>query len=336
MGAPAIRSLPPVWSWLLVGLAWAAVRSWLDAPVQSGLLPPVFAAWYWPAIALPAAWMVSVLLWEWSGSRRRWVLGTLFACWAILPVIGLLIEAERVESERIEAKQNALVEARQGLRRQEAIRAQKELEWIERERSEKKDRYARYAGRISRSHLEKIRLLDQRMSGRLDEARTRYREAFRQQNIPGPETWLRAEEKSTLAGIREKYLELYEAGRELTRLIDSFESDYLAAIEEAALPEAARRVAVAELQRILSYWEYGGDLEIRELDSAIVKEALRAQEILLEQWGAWQRDPVSGEVSFESQGAERDFFNALRKMEEYAAEIQKILEKNREKSRSGS
>lgn len=283
----------------------------------------VSAAQWW-AVAVVAGWLVTQILWWFSGRNRNlfhWVfVGLLLSGWVV--VLGLAREGqyqfEKAYAERIQ-------ETRQQLRARAAREAAEALrELREREREFANDRFAQYEGRVDREGLLKIRELDARMQERLREQMDAYRRVVADYPLRGPDTWLRYQTIDRLEEDRTAYSRHYERNRTLVAFLQDFRGNYEDEIDALELSPSLRRVALAELQRILLFWEVTRTLEVRELDQALFTQALQAIDILRNSWGEWRWNPRESQILFNSERVEQAFWERVATMQLILKELDEL------------
>lgn len=282
------------------------------------------AAAQWWALALAAGWLVTQVLWFFSGRSRslfHWVfIGLLCSAWVV--VLGLAREGqyafEKAYAERIQ-------ETRQQMRARAAREASEALrELRERERQLETDRFAQYEGRVDREGLIQIRELDARMQEKMREQMDAYRRVVSDYPLRGPDTWLRYQTIDRLEEDRTAYQRHYERNRGLVEFLEGFRVDYEAEIDALELAPSLRRVALAELQRILLYWEVTHTREVRELDQALFTQALQALDILRNHWGEWRWNPRESQMLFDSERVERAFWERVSTMQMILRELDEL------------
>ncbi|MCC5833941.1 MAG: hypothetical protein JJU20_04330 [Opitutales bacterium] len=283
----------------------------------------VIAAKWW-AVSIAAGWLLTQMFWYFSGRSRslfHWVfVGLLCSGWVI--VLGLAREGqyefEKAYVERIN-------ETRQQMRARAAREAAEALrELRERERQLETDRFAQYEGRVDREGLLQVRELDARMQEKLRQQMDAYRRVVAEYPLRGPDTWLRFQTVDRLEEERTAYQRHSERNRSLVEFLQNFRADYEAEIDALELPSSLRRVALAELQRILIYWEVTHTREVRELDQALFTQALQAIDILRNHWGEWRWNPRESQILFDSERVERAFWERVSSMQMILRELDEL------------
>lgn len=256
-----------------------------------------------------------------DASLAGWFAFSLAGCLLLLP----LAFAKREQASRDATAEEAIAELRQevrlDLRRRAAEAAKAERE----ERASRpRDRYTQYEGRVDYPSLEAIRGLDERMQAEMKERADAYRAAMEENPVLGPSAWLTFRTPDQLEQERRHHLRLHETARTFTRFVETFEERYTSAIEELSLPPAARRIAVAEMERVLQSWEQGQAYTIRKLDLELLSAALAALDVLIGEWGAWSYSPRDTDLSFENPGREAAFMQAMDRFRRAAEAVSEI------------
>jgi len=120
------------------------------------------------------------------------------------------------------------------------------------------------------------------------------------------------------------YTRLYEETRAFAQFIENFEATYTASINALELKPPADRIAVAELERILQMWERTNTYTLRQLDVGMLSEALKALNVLKNNWGSWEYNPRKDELSFANREQELTFHQAVSRMQDILKEYKDI------------
>lgn len=278
----------------------------------------------WWAVGIAAGWSLTQLLWLFSGrssSIFHWVFaGLLCSVW-----VGMLGMAREEQYQFEKAWVETVKETRQQMRARAAREAAQALEELrERERSLEDDRFAQYEGRVDREGLLAVRELDAEMRQRLEEQMDAYRRVVVEYPLRGPETWLRFQTIDRLEQERSAYSEHLRQSRGLLAFLQSFRDRYEEEIEALELPESVRRVALAELQRILNLWEVTHMREVRELDIALFEQAVEGLDILRGNWDGWNWNPRESQVVFDSRRVEESFWERVQNMQLILSELDEL------------
>ncbi|MFO7725015.1 MAG: hypothetical protein R6V45_05645 [Oceanipulchritudo sp.] len=298
---------------LLTG--WYPDVAWLQRPLLSQV---------WPLAAILLAG--GVLL---AGPRLGFR-DTALAGWAAFSLAGCLLVlplafAKREQVILDDRAEKAIVDLRQEVRLEVRRREAEAAEAERKERASRpKDRYTQYEGQIDFQSLEAIRELDERMQARMKERADAYRKAMDENPVLGPSAWLTFRSLEQLEQEQRHHQRLYETARTFTRFVETFEDTYNEAIEELALEPSAKRIAVAEMERVLQSWEQGHTYTIRKLDLELLSSALAALEVLISEWGAWTYSPRDSNLSFEDSGREAAFIEAMGRFRRAAEAVSEI------------
>lgn len=314
------RSLPPV---SLALLSLVAIYT-----VARGFYPDVawlqadFWAWVYPFGCLLLGW--GFLFLPLLRPGRPDFLTRAFSAVAlggILLLLPLLLARERQLGLDAEVSRE-LAELREEVRLQEARRRQEKREESEQSRrGEEPDRFSRYEGRLPDLSLEKLREIDGRMRVLLQDQAEAYRRALREIPVRGPQEWMRFRTLDELETEIARHRDLYEKTRQFTELFESFEQRYLEALDEADLQGAARRIAIAELERILQNWRREEAYELRKLDVQALGSALQALQALRDNWGEWSYLPRENRLRFERPSQQQRFLHAVDRLERIQKEV---------------
>jgi hypothetical protein len=285
----------------------------------------------WMAGALLVAWALSMLLaqplWRLSSRRRpvfRLVWPALFGSCLVAFLLAAR-EAQHRDDTALNARMAAL---RQGVRNQAARQAAQALAELEdRAQRARADRFVQYEGRIEDSLLDTLRALDREMQEAFAARADRFRAVLAETDVRGPESWIRARQPEELIAERNGYQRLYEEGRALLLYIDGFADAYRARIDALALQPPADRIAIAELERILQFWEAGNMRAVREIDVEATAVALQILDLLRQEWGRWQFDSVRQRITFASLETEYSFARLLSQWQELLTAGKELVEK---------
>ena len=250
-----------------------------------------------------------------------WAAFSLAGCLLLLPLAMAKREQAVLDAAAEETVAELREEVRLDLRRREAEAAKAERE----ERASRpKDRYTQYEGRVDYPSLETIRELDEAMQAQMKERADAYREVMEANPVLGPSAWLTFRSRDQLERERRHHRRLYETARTFTRFVETFEDRYTSAIEELSLGPAAKRIAIAEMERVLQAWEQSQTYTIRKLDLELLSEALAALDVLIGEWGAWSYSPRDTDLSFENPGREAAFMEAMDRFRRAAEAVSEI------------
>lgn len=325
---------------MVTGIARELIRLagvlWLVAfyGVAGGLYPQaewlagVFWEWGYPLAVALAALLAGARRWPVVGKPRDPMAGMglswgLAGCLLLVPLI-----VGREEQLRAEEQQRAAVaELREEvLLEQSRKQAEERMQALREKEEGEPDRFDRYEGRLPAEELERLRELDRRLRRELREAAEAYRKALENNPVRGPMEWMRMGTVDALETELARHRRLYEKTRAFTEAMEGFEERYLAAIEELGVGAATRRVAVAELERILQYWHREGAYDLRKLDVQLLATAQQALRALRDNRGAWEWDARSGRPRFFDEEIRARFGAAVQRMEELREEVRRIRE----------
>ena len=297
---------------------------------DAGWLQQPFWQWGYPSLALCAG-MVLLILPALLRLRVDYFLRSLLAValTGILLLLPLLIAREMQLSADAVAR-DEISDLRASVRLAEARRRQETREEMrEREKERGPDRYTQYEGNLPATELRRLRQLDERMRDRLNTEARAYREALEDNPIRGPEEWIRFRTLDELETEIARQRALYEQTRRFTEFFESFEKRYLGEIEEAGLSAAARRVAIAELERVLQSWRRDQAYELRKLDVQALGSALQALGALRDGWGRWAYLPREDRLRFDDPSVEQRFRHGIERLQRIQKEVRQRT-KNRE------
>jgi hypothetical protein len=282
------------------------------------------------ASGLCGAWVLTAVLWLFSDGARVFYHFVFIGFWGAF-ALGAYVVAREAQLAVDEALVVRLQEHRLALR-QRAVEAAKVLreERVTREERLREDRFARYEGQVPAATLDQLRALDAGIIAGLREQAATYEAVLARHEVGGPSTWLRVATLDQLEDLRASHQAIYEASRAYNDHLDGLAERYAAAVEALALEPPADRFALAEMERLLQWWEYSGAYEIRRLDAEVSATALRALDLLRERWGAWKFDRANSRVSFDHPGDEFRFTQLLQEAEMLVREMAK-LERQRER-----
>ena len=241
-----------------------------------------------------------------------------------LLLIPLAIARDQQAREDIE-RHARIVESRELLRQRqlqlEQIRKAAEADRRERAKS---DRFVQYEGRIPDATLEQLRALDARMSSQVQEAANAYADALKANPTKGPESWIRFRSLDQLEAEWAAHKALYEQTRAFTQFIEGFEQQYTGEIAQLALQPPADRIAIAEMERVLQFWERSRIYELRQLDVLSLASALQALSILRDDWGMWSFNPRDNQLVFHDAARQAAFYQALQSLQQIAEEVRAL------------
>lgn len=241
-----------------------------------------------------------------------------------------LLTAREMQLSADATSRKEIADLRASVRLAEARRRQEMREEMrEREKERGPDRYTQYEGNLPPAQLRLLRQLDERMRDRLTTEARAYREALEDNPIRGPEEWIRFRTLDELETEIARQRALYEQTRRFTEFFESFEKRYLGEIEEAALSPAARRVAIAELERVLQSWRRDQAYELRKLDVQAIGSALQALGALRDGWGRWTYLPREDRLRFDDPSVEQRFRHGIERLQRIQKEVRQRT-KNRE------
>jgi hypothetical protein len=220
-----------------------------------------------------------------------------------------------------------LKETRQGLRERQAREAAAALAEIsKREQQRLQDRFANYEGRVDAAALAKVRDLDDAMQREFEEHIDAYQNAQMEHPIRGPDDWIRASSRDELDRERSAYQHHLRHSRRLLEFLDEFPVRYEERIAELELPPAAERIAKAELQRILLFWDYSRTRDVREWDVRFFELSLEAISLLRSQWGRWSWNPRESSFTFESPNVEYEFYQLLDALQQILEQLDEVMQ----------
>jgi hypothetical protein len=260
----------------------------------------------------------------------------ILSSWAILGLAGCLllvplILAREAQSAMDRSHRLHLEETRKALRLERIRLAQIKEEERAREQADRKergktDRFVQYEGKIPDGTLSVLRDLDTRMQAEVDAYAEAYAEALQANPTKGPESWLRFRTIDQLEIELAAHRSLYEQTRAFTQFIDAFEDKYTGAIESLELKPPADRIAIAEMERILQFWERARIYDLRQLDVRLLGSAIAALNVLRDSWGEWSFNPRDKRVVFDDPAKEAAFYEAIQLVQAIAIEVDAIRE----------
>ncbi|MEX0321226.1 MAG: hypothetical protein AB3N63_03650 [Puniceicoccaceae bacterium] len=302
--------------YLLTG--WYPDAAWLQQSMFQITLPSiVFLAVLFVAFGLPGFGRKDPAIVLWAGIG-------LAGCVLSIPLLVAKFQQTDVDAMRTAELKELRKDLRVELARQAAIRRAEAADRVERTRTS--DRFAQYEGRLPADQLDSLRELDQGMLDELDEYRMRYEAALEANPTMGPDDWVRYKSKEDLDEQHHAHKVLYEQTRAFTQYISTFEETYSRGIAGLDLPDAAHRVAIAELQRILLVWNQTRMYDLRTLDVEVLGAALRAIDLLRNDWGNWRFDHRINELIFDNPDTELAFIESVADMQAILQEVQSIRE----------
>lgn len=286
---------------------------WLQEPIWIWMYPSLSLCAGIGVLILPALLRVRV------DYLLRSVLAV--ALTGILLLLPLLIAREtQLAAEAME--RNEIADLRESVRLAEARRRQEmRKEMRDRDREQGPDRYTQYEGKLPPAQLRLLRQLDERMRDKMKAEAEAYRNALDANPIRGPEEWIRFRTLDELETEIARHRDLYAQTRRFTEFFESFENRYLEQIEQAALSPAARRVAIAELERVLQSWRRDQAYELRKLDVQALGSALQALGALREGWGSWAFLPREDRLRFDDPSVEQRFRHGIERLQRIQKEV---------------
>lgn len=314
----------------LAGLVWLGIFYFL----ASGLYPA--ADWLQGAVwrmGYPAVVCVLALGWAGWGWRRKggrvdWLAGTALV-WGLAGSLLLLplILGREGQLMAEQAQREAVAELREAVELERSRRLAEERMAVRKAAAERPpDRFRQYEGRLPAEELAQVRELDKELQGALQETAEAYRQALAANPTRGPMEWIRFETVDELETELARHRQLYEKTRTFTEAMEGFEKRYMAGIEGLSVGTATRRVAVAELERVLQYWRREGAYDLRKLDVQLLASAQQALRALRESWGEWDWNARLGKPVFESEEGRARFLQAVERMESLQEEVRRIRE----------
>lgn len=252
-----------------------------------------------------------------------WGAMALVGCMLVFPLI--LAREKQAEVQRV--SNEFIKQARDSIRLQH-LRKREEMKETIADRSEraKTDRFVQYEGRIPDDLLTKMRELDAAMLQDVRSHADSYQKTLDANVTLGPDAWVRFRRIDQLSVEIARHRELYEQTRGFSQFVESFEETYMERIGELELEPPADRVAIAELQRVLQEWERTRLFELRRLDVQLLGSALKALNILSDQWGKWSYNTRDNVVEFESPSREAEFSEAILYIKAILEEVSQINE----------
>ncbi|MEX0330517.1 MAG: hypothetical protein AB3N64_03755 [Puniceicoccaceae bacterium] len=312
---------------VLMGLGYYLLTGWYpDVPWLQGTLFHLV----WP-VAITATGICLNLIARWLFARDpvliSWAIVGLAGCLLIFP----LILARENQADRDSARQEAIQDSREQLRLQRLRLAKAEEERRAAERAEREqrgqtDRFVQYEGRIPYDTLDALRQLDQQMREALDAQSEAYAAAMEANPTKGPESWIRFRTIDQLEVELAAHRVLYEQTRAFTQFIESFEDTYTRSIESLDLQPPADRIAIAEMERVLQFWERSRVYDLRQLEVRLLGSAIAALNVLREAWGTWSYNPREQRVLFQNPEQEASFYEQIQLVQAIAIEVNAIRE----------
>ncbi len=300
---------------LLTG--WYPEVAWIQGDFMSLVWPA-----FWAFISVVIVVFVSLNK-DSDPVLGAWGALSLAGCMLLTP---LIIARENQAGIQLSTSQ-FMDDARQAIR----LRQLKENEEIKaqiasRKERSKTDRFVQYEGRIPDDLLDKLRQLDADMLQDVKSHADRYQQALDANVTLGPDAWVRFRRIDQLSVEIAKHKDLYEQTRAFSQFVESFEASYMKRIEDLDLQPPADRVAIAELERILQEWERTRLYELRRLDVQLLGSALKALNILSDEWGKWSYNTRDNVVEFEDPSKEADFNEAILYIKAILEEVRQINE----------
>lgn len=271
--------------------------------------------------------ILTQLLWRIS-SANRVVFHFIWPGLCAIFWVSMLVVAREAQYEADKAWVAVLKETRQGLRERQAREAAVALAEIsKRERERLQDRFADYEGRVDALALAKVRDLDEAMQQEFQQNIDAYRRAQMDHPIRGPDDWIRASTRDELDRERQAYQHHRQQSQQLLEFLNGFPVRYEERIAELDLPPAAERIAKAELQRILLFWDYSQTRDVREWDVRFFELSLEAISLLRSQWGQWSWNPRESSFEFKSPDVEYEFFQLLDALQQILQQLDEVMER---------
>ncbi|MEX0325276.1 MAG: hypothetical protein AB3N33_04220 [Puniceicoccaceae bacterium] len=311
----------------LMGVGYYLLTGWYpDVP----WLQASFFNLGWPVTITVVGLILSLI------ARRFLSRDPVLSSWGIVGLTGCLlifplILAREDQAERDIARQEAIQASREALRLErlrldKAEEERRAAERAEREQRGQTDRFVQYEGRIPYDTLDALRQLDQQMREALDAQSEAYAAAMEANPTKGPESWIRFRTLDQLEVELAAHRVLYEQTRSFTQFIESFEESYTTSIEALDLQPPADRIAIAEMERVLQFWEQSRIYDLRELDVRLLGSAIAALNVLREAWGTWSYNPREQRVRFENPEQEATFYEQIQLVQAIALEVNAIRE----------
>jgi hypothetical protein len=308
---------------LLFGLGYVLLTDWYP---DVEWLQGVFMHLLWPVLVALMA-LAAILC-----PRRFLARDPVLSSWAVLGLAGCLLILPLIIAREGQAgidaeREAALRETREALRL-ERLRQAQALKEAQADRAEraKTDRFVQYEGRVPPATLQQLRDLDARMQAEVDRFAEAYRSALDSNPTKGPESWIRFRTLDQLEVELAAHKALYEQTRAFAQFIESFEDTYTSEIEAMGLQPPADRIAIAEMERILQFWEQSRLYDLRQLDVRLLGAAIAALNGLRDAWGDWSYDPRDKRVRFTDPAREAAFLEDMRLFQAIALEVQAIRE----------
>lgn len=326
---------PVWWTWLAAGIIGLFGRSALVAFPAATWTGDAEWMLLLAIVALCGAWAATTFLALFSEGLSILYQFLFLAFWG-MAVMGAYVYAREVQTGLNEQLIAQMVENRQRLR-QRAVAEAREAETEEGAREERlrNDRFSRYAGRVKPEVLEQMRAVDDQILAEMRAAADRYKAVLEANPVEGPEGWLRVATLDELELWRSRNQAVYEASRAYNDFLDGLEERYNERLEALALEPPADRYAIAEMERLLQYWEYSGARDQRALDAELSATALRALDLLRDAWGEWKFDRASSRVTFKDPGVEMRFFSLIEEGQMIDQQRSRLRRLQREFDRQG-
>lgn len=261
--------------------------------------------------ALFTAFLLTNLLWLFSERKRGLFQFVFLGLWSSAVMLAIL-SARRENYEHSLALVQSIEDARLALRQQAVERTKRTREDFAAEQERvRNDPFLQYRNQVSEGTLAAMRAVQESVLDELKEARERYETALVENEVDGPEAWLRVKTLDELEARRVRHENIYAASRAYAAFFDGLRERYVQRLEAAAFTSPADRFSVAEMERLMQFLENGGAAEIRRLDAEITTLALRAVDLLLDTWGEWRFDRRASRVVFENPSVEFQFMQIL-------------------------
>ena len=294
---------------------WYPNVSWIQGSFMSDV---------WPAFV--AFLSVVFILFFSLNKKSDPVLGS----WGVMALIGCMLVVPLIVAREHQARSD-LVASEELKASKEAIRLQRlreadriKEEIADRQERGKTDRFVQYEGRIPAGILNQMRELDLAMMEEVKSQADMYKQAMDANPTLGPDAWVRFRRIDQLSLEIAKHRELYEQTRAFSQFVETFEDRYTKKIEELALQPPADRIAIAELECILQEWERTKLYELRRLDVKLLGSAIKALNILSDEWGSWIYEPREKNISIENKSQEADFGEAIMIIKAILEEVRMI------------
>jgi hypothetical protein len=312
---------------VLMGISYVLLADWYP---DVAWLHKSLMHFVWPVSIASISFLLSLFggrLLARDAVLSAWGAAGLGGCLLLMP----LILAREVQSNVDLAERLQLEQTRKELRLELSRLAQIEEEkrkadQADREKRGKTDRFVQYEGRIPDATLATLRDLDERMRAEVDAFAEAYAKALKVNPTKGPESWIRFRTIDQLEIELSAHKALYEQTRAFTQYIESFETSYMGAIEALGLQPPADRIAIAEMERILQFWDRARIYDLRQLDVRLLGSAIAALNVLRDAWGTWAFNPREKRVAFDNPAQEAAFYENIRLVQAIAIEVDSIRE----------